>query len=475
MAQENDGKQRNPHDPAENLRVGMAQIALIDSESAGQLQKRPDETVELSSRRRLIREEMRRREEEMQWRKKELTLQKVEMEQQHLHMEELLREIKKMKHRRAQITETREEIRHAREEGTNTREELVQARKDLILKFRSNKESGQDMERSEVTPNTDGETQSKIDEQAEELWVQLREIDEEIESHDKSANEEEEQIKRAEEYCNRKEEEMNQREEDPKMKSLKQRMEDMKQLEEEIRQLKEEMKLLDDLDHSNPITTNLFRYVPAPVNLKNQDNRLNAAASAEWDARWELSIFPSLCIESHNANCIICLIDFEEPRRAGYDEEKYSHATAPGDGAPEPLRQLPCRHVFHRSCIDNQLRESSRRCPVCRRRVGKKFIRMWYPPSSSDESKEDTPEGLGDNLQDESEAVVGESDENEADEDDMSEESYGGVSDGSWGDDVSMESESEGETSNRSRRSLPTMFESSEDSLVHNPSLCQTI
>jgi len=70
----------------------------------------------------------------------------------------------------------------------------------------------------------------------------------------------------------------------------------------------------------------------------------------------ELTRLPTLIYRAHMAvylphamdSCVVCLDDF---------------------GAGAILRFLvPCRHCFHRDCIDRWL-ESSRRCPVCKEEV----------------------------------------------------------------------------------------------------------
>jgi hypothetical protein len=95
-----------------------------------------------------------------------------------------------------------------------------------------------------------------------------------------------------------------------------------------------------------------------------------------WEANWELGEYPFVALEGSRAACAICLMDFEEPKRkevtgegssnprrmehtsetidevvdinissAEEDQEKLKLVDA-GDEC-QPLRLLPCSHVFH--------------------------------------------------------------------------------------------------------------------------------
>lgn len=66
--------------------------------------------------------------------------------------------------------------------------------------------------------------------------------------------------------------------------------------------------------------------------------------------RWVPSDLPSICIESYNASCTICLMDFEEPKPISAFKWRILSPTRMA-GSPEPLRQLRCRHVFHVCCF----------------------------------------------------------------------------------------------------------------------------
>lgn len=96
-----------------------------------------------------------------------------------------------------------------------------------------------------------------------------------------------------------------------------------------------------------------------------------------WEENWEQGEYPFVSLEGNRASCVICLVDFEEPKRrypptGQGDEEKVEEAVAggskrpaddalvsskprqegelklcdAGDGA-QPLRLLACGHVFH--------------------------------------------------------------------------------------------------------------------------------
>ncbi|KAG8724689.1 hypothetical protein FRC09_015600 [Ceratobasidium sp. 395] len=79
------------------------------------------------------------------------------------------------------------------------------------------------------------------------------------------------------------------------------------------------------------------------------------------EAIWQKSKHPFVKLESNQAICAVCKVDFEPPRRVGAQVE---------DGAEaEALRLLACGHAFHVECLDPWLVEVSARCPTCRRRV----------------------------------------------------------------------------------------------------------
>lgn len=93
-----------------------------------------------------------------------------------------------------------------------------------------------------------------------------------------------------------------------------------------------------------------------------------------WEDHWEKEGYPFVVLEGNRAACAICLMDFEEPKRVGGENEKHEVSPAPsssspkpeatattqiseeerdtmrledaGDGA-QPLRLLACGHVFH--------------------------------------------------------------------------------------------------------------------------------
>ena len=95
-----------------------------------------------------------------------------------------------------------------------------------------------------------------------------------------------------------------------------------------------------------------------------------------WEANWELGDYPFVALEGSRAACAICLMDFEEPKRkevtgegssnprrientSGAVDEVANGNISSGEEVQEklklvdagesgqPLRLLPCSHVFH--------------------------------------------------------------------------------------------------------------------------------
>lgn len=105
----------------------------------------------------------------------------------------------------------------------------------------------------------------------------------------------------------------------------------------------------------------LVRYLPAPEDQV----AFNQAPTPSWLAKWASSDLPSVCIDTYNASCDICLVAFEEPLRRTSNQTTSLMEDA---GELELLRQLPCRHVLHHACIEQHLLYSSS-CPVCRKPI----------------------------------------------------------------------------------------------------------
>jgi E3 ubiquitin-protein ligase DOA10 len=61
---------------------------------------------------------------------------------------------------------------------------------------------------------------------------------------------------------------------------------------------------------------------------------------------------------SERESCSICLLEFERE---------------------DPIRTTPCRHRYHRECIDNWC-EAKMSCPICRRELdfSQEIRRIYY-------------------------------------------------------------------------------------------------
>ncbi|KAI0823528.1 hypothetical protein BC628DRAFT_514898 [Trametes gibbosa] len=132
-----------------------------------------------------------------------------------------------------------------------------------------------------------------------------------------------------------------------------------------------------------------------------------------WDAMWAPAPYPLVRLPENKATCMICLCEFEEPRKVGGQptttgtetgEEEHEMQTVaplspvaghqpgsveevqvedprPADArsvemvgeesadALQPLRLLSCGHAYHQECIDPWLTQKSGRCPYCQLRV----------------------------------------------------------------------------------------------------------
>ena len=116
---------------------------------------------------------------------------------------------------------------------------------------------------------------------------------------------------------------------------------------------------------------------PSPSqNATDEKNNGTTDIDGLWEANWELGEYPFVALEGSRAACAICLMDFEEPKRkevtgegssnprrventsetidevvntnisSGEEVQEKLKLVDPGDSV-QPLRLLPCSHVFH--------------------------------------------------------------------------------------------------------------------------------
>ncbi|OBZ67122.1 hypothetical protein A0H81_12756 [Grifola frondosa] len=126
------------------------------------------------------------------------------------------------------------------------------------------------------------------------------------------------------------------------------------------------------------------------------------AGNGMWEDMWEAGGYPFVRLEGNRASCAICLMDFEEPRKAVEaaqskppkeknvaevvddaesaaaqeiqveqvtEEERNELQLDDAGEGPQPLRLLSCGHAFHQMCLDPWLTDVSGRCPICQRPV----------------------------------------------------------------------------------------------------------
>jgi hypothetical protein len=121
-----------------------------------------------------------------------------------------------------------------------------------------------------------------------------------------------------------------------------------------------------------------FRKKETPPFQDTTDEKNNGAVDMDglWEANWELGEYPFVALEGSRAACAICLMDFEEPKRkeitgegssnprrmentsgtidevvnsnisSGEEDQGKLKLVDAGDSV-QPLRLLPCSHVFH--------------------------------------------------------------------------------------------------------------------------------
>ena len=113
---------------------------------------------------------------------------------------------------------------------------------------------------------------------------------------------------------------------------------------------------------------------PQDATDEKNDGTIDTDGSMLWEANWELGEYPFVALEGSRAACAICLMDFEEPKRkevtgegssrrmehtsstidevvnsnisSGEEDQEKLKLVDAGDSG-QPLRLLPCSHVFH--------------------------------------------------------------------------------------------------------------------------------
>ena len=114
-----------------------------------------------------------------------------------------------------------------------------------------------------------------------------------------------------------------------------------------------------------------------PQDATDEKNNENVDMDGLWEANWELGEYPFVALEGSRAACAICLMDFEEPKRkeatgegtsnqgrmentsetidevvnihisSGEEVQEKLKLVDAGSDSVQPLRLLPCSHVFH--------------------------------------------------------------------------------------------------------------------------------
>lgn len=100
----------------------------------------------------------------------------------------------------------------------------------------------------------------------------------------------------------------------------------------------------------------LVIFLPFPDSSRAESSTTSDTASPRIDPN--RLAYPGIYLRDEQTTCAVCQESFAPPQ-----------AVLGIAVSGEPLRQLPCEHVYHRDCIDEWLLRGSGSCPACNRPV----------------------------------------------------------------------------------------------------------